>query len=397
MYGTYKNYQGSRQSGYSASGLEATINSTYSANYATCSFRAAESSFAYSATATSSNQYAAAYSESTHSNPSFKAASAGSAWERSSTIYEFQPVRFLNPNRQRTAFVGDAAEIADFIREAFAKTMQKELPGDISITVSSRQLLQRIHPQFLNSGIVGLSLNRGSSGSEVFVVAGNLDEVMLVIGHELGHVLTLPMANGQAEEAKAFAFEMAWASAIFLHDIAGLRSSINEAALSMKPAQNGLHDIAFAFVKAATQLAGKEPLQLHSEISARPDFDIHELSEPTRLLQQPVRYVPLTASSTPNYHSGGYRNKSSVQNVPWFNSFVWADLGTGIYGMYIPLTASIFMNDRLLRTDLEQFHKTLGHEYILHHVMQLPDGYAAKIMEETIFWTKKEEDDKYKP
>lgn len=66
--------------------------------------------------------------------------------------------------------------------------------------------------------------------------------------------------------------------------------------------------------------------------------------------------------------------------------------------MYIPLTASIFMNDRLLRTDLEQFHKTLGHEYVLHHVMQLPDGYVAKILEDTIFWVKDEEGkDRYKP
>ncbi|MEK7835220.1 MAG: hypothetical protein AAB298_03600, partial [Pseudomonadota bacterium] len=79
-----------------------------------------------------------------------------------------------------------------------------------------------------------------------FAVAGNLDEVMLVIGHELGHVLSPTLSNGRAEEAKAFAFEMAWANAIFTNDIAGLQSSINEAALSMKPAQNGLHDLAFA-------------------------------------------------------------------------------------------------------------------------------------------------------
>ncbi|MBI4176246.1 MAG: hypothetical protein HY518_03510, partial [Candidatus Aenigmarchaeota archaeon] len=83
-------------------------------------------------------------------------------------------------------------------------------------------------------------------------------------------------------------------------------------------------------------------------------------------------------------------NRSTVQNVPWMTNFSWADLGTGIYGMYVPMTASIFMNDRLLRSDLTQFHKTLGHEYILHHVMKLPDGYVAKILEETIFWEKKE-------
>ncbi|HLD97289.1 MAG TPA: hypothetical protein VI934_03010, partial [Candidatus Nanoarchaeia archaeon] len=105
MYSAYNSYQGSRQLGYSASGLEATIKSAYHANYATGSFHATESNVAYAAAAASSNLYVTIYSESTASSPSCKATSAGSAWERSSTIYEFQPIKFLNPNRQRTAFV----------------------------------------------------------------------------------------------------------------------------------------------------------------------------------------------------------------------------------------------------------------------------------------------------
>lgn len=63
--------------------------------------------------------------------------------------------------------------------------------------------------------------------------------------------------------------------------------------------------------------------------------------------------------------------------------------------MYLPMTASIFLNEKLLKNNLEQFHKTLGHEYILHHVMQLPDGYVTEILEQAIFW-EKEEKDKYK-
>lgn len=309
-------------------------------------------------------------------------------------IYHSQPLVFLNRQRPRTKFVAAAAEIAGLIREAFAKTADRELPENITITVAPRTTLQASHRLFFNQGIVGLSFN-GSGEKEIFAVAGNLDEVMLVIGHELGHVLSPTLSNGQAEEAKAFAFEMAWANAIFTHDIACLRSSINETALSMKPAQNGLHDLAFAFVNAAT-LAGKEPLQLHSQLSSQQqEFDISSSDFTITPTTNPAVYVPLISTPTPSYHSGGYRNKSNVQNVPFFTNFTWADLGTGIYGMYIPLTASVFMNDRLLRTDLEQFHKTLGHEYILHHVMQLPDGYVAKILEEAIFWVKDEED-KYK-
>ncbi len=391
------------------SGLEAAISSTTSAYQSNPASSAASHAWrsyearkqeAYAFTHMLSNPITQPYTVTTTSSSASAEAGKTNA-EIEGAIYHSQPLAFLSPRRPRTRFVAAAADIAGFISEAFAKTTERELPENITITVAPRNALQMTHRLFFNQGIVGLSFNGGSE-KEIFAVAGNLDEVMLVVGHELGHVLSPTLSSGQAEEAKAFAFEMAWANAIFTNDIAGLRSSINEAALSMKPAQNGLHDLAFAFVKAAA-LAGKEPLALHSEIAARQDFNIGFESEfqataATAAAVAPVSYIPLI-SSTPHrasYHSGGYRNKSRVQNVPWMTNFSWADLGTGTYGMYIPLTASIFMNDRLLRTDLEQFHKTLGHEYVLHHVMQLPDNYVTKILEDTIFWVKDEED-KYKP
>ncbi len=308
-------------------------------------------------------------------------------------IYHAQPVSFLNPLRPRSAFIAGASEISQFIREAFLATTGQELPSDISIMVASRAALQQIHRQFMNPSVVGLSLN---SNREIFAVAGSLDDVMLVVGHELGHVLSPPLQNSHAEEAKAFAFEMAWASAIFANDVAGLSQSISQAALEMKPAQNGLHDAAFAFVKSQTS-SGKEPLELHSQIVWNGGIDFEDAEyNPTNAAATPITYVPLISSSHPGYHSGGYRNTSNVQNVPWMNNFSWADLGTGVYGMYLPMTASIFMNEKLLRNNLEQFHKTLGHEYILHHVMQLPDNYVTKILEDTIFWVK-DDNDKSKP
>ncbi|MBI2581262.1 hypothetical protein HYV85_05670 [Candidatus Woesearchaeota archaeon] len=401
MYTTYGSQPSRGYSAHPESGLERTIETAYrtAASLPSCQ--------PYLATAINANPYATIYSGRTNSSGSSNKGTAAplstlgkDSAESNPAIYHAQPLAFLSPTRPRTPFIAATAKIAEFIKEAFAKTTQKELAEDITITVATREMLQQIHKQFINVGVVGLSLNSlGSSNSgnngerEIFAVAGNLDEVMLTIGHELGHVLSPPLQSEKVEEAKAFAFEMAWARAIFLHDIAGLRNSINSAALSMKPAQNGLHDLAFAFVKAAT-MAGKEPLSLHSELSLQQqDFssEFEDLQQPSL---QPIAYVPLTNSSTPSYHSHGYLNKSNVQNVPWLQNFTWTDLGTGIYGMYIPLTASIFMNDRLLRTDLEQFHKTLGHEYILHHVMQLPDNYVTKILEETIFWVD-EDKDKY--
>lgn len=328
----------------------------------------------------------------------YKTSTVSSVYKASSSNIDYiveHPI-FLNPDRPSVPFIADAAEIAQFVKEAFLKTTQKELPGSITITVASRKTLQRIHPQFNTPGVVGLSIN---STKEVFAVSGSLDEVMLTVGHEIGHVITPLLPDEHAEEAKAFAFEMAWAQAIFLHDIAGLRRSINQAALGMKPASNGLHDLAFAFVKAATILRGTEPFELHTQLSEqKTGFEGEPADFPAAatVTSAPVSYIPLSAATNASYHSGGYLNKSNVQNVPWMQNFTWADLGTGIYGMYFPSTASILMNERLLRTDLEQFHRTLGHEYILHHVMQLPDGYVAKVMEEQIFWTKDEKDE-YEP
>jgi len=92
----------------------------------------------------------------------------------------------------------------------------------------------------------------------------------------------------------------------------------------------------------------------------------------------------------------GYQNKSRVQNLPPPHNFFWGDLGTGIYGMFVPLTRVETLNEKLLRADIEQFHKTLGHEHSLHNVMGLPDGYVVEALEEAMFWIA-ENDDRYYP
>ena len=406
MYGGYSNDSGTYSQTLTAvpqprSGLEAAVEAAITAtthprelpnNYAWKSYETMRQ-HTYVATQMHNhgNNFGRSYTATPYSAPTVK--TTINETTAATPIYHGQPITFLSPSRPKAQFVAAATEVAAFIREAFLATTKQQLPDNITITVAPRETLQKLHSQFFNHGVVGLSQN---NTREIFAVAGSLDEVMLVIGHELGHVLSPALNNQQAEEAKAFAFEMAWAQAIFEEDIGGLQQSINQAALSIKPAQNGLHDLAFAFVKAATLISGKDPLALHAEIAARQDFDISNSSFAAAPAQ--VSYVPLISSTAhrAGYHSGGYRNKSRVQNVPFLTNFTWTDLGTGIYGMYIPLTASIFMNDRLLRTDLEQFHKTLGHEYVLHHVMQLPDNYVTKILEDTIFWVKHEED-KYKP
>src|SRR3989338_10189141 len=122
----------------------------------------------YLVTYINANPYATIYSGRTNSSDSgsscLSISSKNSDSARSSSaIYHAQPLAFLSPARPRTPFIAAAAEISEFIKEAFAKTIQKELAEDITITVATREMLQQIHRQFLNAGVVGLSLNSSSN------------------------------------------------------------------------------------------------------------------------------------------------------------------------------------------------------------------------------------------
>ena len=240
-------------------------------------------------------------------------------------IAEEQPVMFLNPQRPKTQFIGRVSELTEHIREAFFLTTGMELPQDIEITIDSRERLSQKNSAFLNASVAGLSINKSR---EIFVVSGKLDEVMLTVGHEIGHVIKPTARTAEEEEAKAFAFEAAWAQAIFENDTAGLRSSINSSTL--KPAKNGLHDVAFNFVKKNSETS---PLKLFEDLSSG------------NVTQQQI---------------------FGEERLP----------EKGIYGTYAPTTSVETLNQTLLRKDIEQMHKTMGREYGLHHAMKLPDGYA---------------------
>ena len=336
-------------------------------------------------------QYSVEAPQQINEMPTYGNGKGGKSYGHYRTIAETQPFFFLSPQRPQTPFVGKAAEIAEHIRQAFVLTTGEELPRSITITVASRAELLQKNLAFLSSSVVGISINRTQ---EVFAAAGSMDEVMLAIGHELGHVITEPARTPREEEAKAFAFEAAWAKAIFAHDIAGLRNSINAAAFS--PAKNGLHDVASNFVKNNSS----EPLQLFKrivsgEVSSRQILEGTGLQPATAVISaKALSYSPPQQSKTKLY--GGYQNKSRVQNLPPPHNFFWADIGKGIYGIYFPLTQAETLNSQLLRSDIEQMHKTMGHEYSLHHVMGLPDGYVAEALEDAMFWTA-EDDDKYYP
>ena len=178
--------------------------------------------------------------------------------------HSFAPEIFLNPSRQKARFVGDKSGMISFVNEAFELMMNEKLPENISINIVHFEEFKLLHSAFgaWNNGILGFSIN--GKEKRIFVRENNLDALMLVTGHEIGHVLTETLPNKHDEEAKAFAFSIEWAETIKKHDIAGLGSSIKDS-IEFEPARNGLHDVAFAFVDFMVK-KGRKAIELHKDL-----------------------------------------------------------------------------------------------------------------------------------
>ncbi len=169
---------------------------------------------------------------------------------------------FLSPSRSRTQFIDNAQAIRQYVEAAFKLTTGEEMPRDFTIEVLPEKEFRKIRPEH---GVLGFAVNRKHFGkSNIVVMENELDMMMIVIGHEIGHVLTLSAKNIQDEEAKAFAFQFAWTKILFEHNIAGLRKSINEDIF--QPAHNGIHDVAFSFVQKLTA-AGRSALEVYGLIA----------------------------------------------------------------------------------------------------------------------------------
>jgi len=173
--------------------------------------------------------------------------------------YHFQPDNFLKPGKH-SIFVGDAEQIRPFVEETFSHLFHKSLPENIKISVCNETEFRKIAP---HHSTIGLSINRGQQGllSEIFVLNDTLPRVLLTLGHELGHVLTKTLPNAHNEEAKAYAFSLAWMDVIKQHNIANLADCI----ITESPAQNGLHNIAFNFITSLLH-TGKDAWNVYTEL-----------------------------------------------------------------------------------------------------------------------------------
>lgn len=175
------------------------------------------------------------------------------------TEYHFQPDNFLKPGKEGI-FVGATEEIKEYIEDTFKLIFHKEFPKDIKISICNKDQFRKIAP---HESTIGLSINRRKQNllSEIFVLNDSLARVMLTIGHELGHVLTETLNNAHDEEAKAYAFSLAWIKTIKQHNIANLK----EAIITESPAHNGLHNIAFSFVSKLIE-QGKNAWETYQEL-----------------------------------------------------------------------------------------------------------------------------------
>ena len=184
-----------------------------------------------------------------------------------SSSHLFAPEIFLNPSRPKARFADEKNEAKKFAAETFELMANKEFPCNISINVLPFDDFRLLHSAFgaWNNGILGFSIN--GKKKQVFARENHLDALMLVIGHEIGHVLTETLPNKHDEEAKAFAFSIEWAKTIKKHNIANLGLNIKEE-IDFQPARNGMHDIAFGFVDLMLR-KGMEAVDLHRRLAKK--------------------------------------------------------------------------------------------------------------------------------
>ncbi len=170
---------------------------------------------------------------------------------------------FLKQYRPATQFIDAAEQVEPLVREAFEKTTGTELPDNIIIQILDETEMKNAHEShnsIWSSTILGFSIN-SIPYKHVIVKNACLDQVMAVVGHEIGHVLTPTLPNTYDEEAKAFAFEFAWVDAIIEHNLSNLENNF-----TLEPAKNGLHDVAANFVRKLVQ-SGKEVMHIYREIA----------------------------------------------------------------------------------------------------------------------------------
>jgi len=162
------------------------------------------------------------------------------------------------PSKASIQFIGEIQKLKPIIESVFKKTTNRQLPENIQFQIFHQAEFEKR----FGKATLGVSINRYPFISDVLLKENSLPELLLTAGHEIGHVLSEPIENSFLEEAKAYAFMLAWLKTIKENNIAGLKDFIK----LTPPAKNGIHDRALNFVLEQTA-SGKEPIELFKEIA----------------------------------------------------------------------------------------------------------------------------------
>ncbi len=172
---------------------------------------------------------------------------------------------FFSSNREQLPNISTTEAVMPFVEQAFMALTHKEFPKSISLHVVDALTLRTLYLHGggkWSAGIRGFSLNKWNKGiSNLFVQEAPLDQLMLTIGHEIGHVLSPTLADPATEEAKAFAFSFAWVQAIRENNIGWIAGNFTE-----NPAINGIHDVGFGKVKSLLNI-GLSAVQVFVDIA----------------------------------------------------------------------------------------------------------------------------------
>lgn len=175
-------------------------------------------------------------------------------------VQSFRPGNFVSPVSKTKRIVA-TKEVQDLVGQTFETLTKKKMPN-FHIEVCGEKRFYKVLEEFggiFNPGTVGFAINKLQS---IFVLENNLAELLLTIGHEIGHLMTKALLNPIDEEAKAMAFAFAWARAIKEHNIGGLEKDI----ILPEPARNGLHDRASMFVNDLMR-TGNIELEVFEQLS----------------------------------------------------------------------------------------------------------------------------------
>jgi len=241
-------------------------------NYSNCAYQGGDCLYSASTSGSYSNHAnSQSYSPNTSYNDGRAQYSHSESAQQPKTAEQFfaheEPELFLEPDAPALAVVQEASILMPLVEQTFQELTDEQLPKNIRVSIVDELTLRTIHASTgskWSTGIQGFSLNKHGTGvSEIYVKHAPLDNIMLTIGHELGHVISPTLSNPVEEEAKAFAFSIAWVKTIRANNIGNIAGSFRE-----NPAQNGIHDTGFAW---ATKLIkqGKTAAQAFMNIVCR--------------------------------------------------------------------------------------------------------------------------------